>query len=61
MNATWTFISCSSIDVIMLTIALNSRLGDQKHLSLEHSELTISFGCHFEPNEPKDLVAHIKT
>jgi hypothetical protein len=30
--------------------------GDLKHYSFELSELTISSGCWFEPNEPKELV-----
>ncbi len=33
-------------------------LGDPKHYSIEHNELTISYGCWFEPSEPKELVAH---
>jgi hypothetical protein len=37
-------------------VLFDQGLGDLEHLSLEPSRLTISFGCCFKPNEPKELV-----
>jgi hypothetical protein len=62
MNSTWTFISCSSIDVIMLTTMLNTRFIRSKniyHLNLMNSPFPLI--VILNPLNPRSWLFNIQT